>query len=134
MSSDQHVVAAGVVLFGVLVLCMLDRVYRRDRSGPYVLEYDKKVRSLCAQSIEWMKTADQDAEPSIATLHYANAAAYLHSALELADAARVSEHVGADAAILIERIKKRQMKRFREIFASCPDSEPTFDLPLTAWR
>lgn len=130
---DPHVVTGLTVVGIVFVASLLDRTWNTpDTSNRYALEYDRKIAAVARQATQWATTAEQDGEPSLAIVHYATALAYLQCALELADHAKVSEHMQTDASALRDRLQRRQAERFRALFSSCPDAAPV-DAPLGGW-
>ena len=133
-AGEPHVVC-GVVIVGVVFLAsIVDRLwYTQDVSTTYQTEYDRKIRQLCQQAVHWITTAEQDREPSIAAIHYTHAIAYIQAALEFSDPATVSEHIHTDATTLLDRLRRKQATRFKELFESCPRAAPQVDVPLSGW-
>jgi hypothetical protein len=133
-TKDLHALTGMAVVGVVLLLSLLDRTWNTsDTSNRYEAEYDRKIGAVARQATQWAATAEQDAEPSLAIVHYATSLAYLHAALELADHAKVSEHIHTEVHSFRERLQRRQAQRFRALFESCPNAAPALDAPLGGW-
>ena len=133
-ATDTYVLTGAGVTGIVLLASVLDRLwYTQDVSSKYATEYDRKMRSLCAQSLQWISSAEQDSEPSLSAIHYTTAIAYIQAALELSDSSKVSEHLEIDAHSLLDRLRRKQSQRFHALFEQCPDAAPRQDVPLSGW-